>query len=73
LAKVKTPNQLTVGLQRQPAESILTPKRVLTRTNSRNFLRAIVALILWGILICVISAVYEIWRLENNWRLRIPA
>jgi hypothetical protein len=73
LAKVKTPNQLTVVLQRQPAESILTPKRVLTRINSRNFLRAIVALILWGILICVISVVYEIWRLENNWRLGIPA
>ena len=71
--KVKTPNQLTVILPRQPAEPILTPKRILGRVNSRNFLRAVVALILWGILICVISIVYEIWRLENNWRLRIPA
>ena len=68
---VKTTNQLTAVLPRQPVEPILTPKRILGRINSRNLLRAIVALLLWAIVISVISIVYEIWRLENNWRLRI--
>jgi hypothetical protein len=69
--KVKTPNQLTVVLPRQPVEPILTQKRILGRMNSLNLLRAMVALFLWAIVICVTSIVYEIWRLENNWRLRI--
>ena len=68
---VKTPNQLTAVLPPQPVEPILTPKRILGRISSPNLLRAIVALLVWAIVICVISIVYEIWRLENNWRLRI--
>ena len=68
---MKTNHQLTATLHRQPAEPILTVKRVLGHVNWRNFLRAVVALLLWAIIICVFSIVYEIWRLENNWRLRI--
>jgi len=70
---VKTPDQLAIAFESRTAEPIPIPRRIFSRTNSRNFLRAVVALILWAVLICVVSIVYEIWRLETNWRLRIPA
>ena len=68
---MKTHRQLTAIFHRQPGEPFLTLKRILGHVNLTNFPRAIVALILWGSIICVLTVAYEVWRLGNNWRLGI--
>ena len=33
-----------------------------------NLLRALAAILFWSLLIGAISCIYELWRLEHNWR-----
>ena len=51
--------------------SILASKTIFRMANPINLLRTVSALMVWAAIICLISVVYEIWRLEKNWRVGI--
>ena len=66
-------NQLTAVLNPQTGMAWIPAARtILRKANPVKLLQAIVAIVGWSLVICLISFVFEVWRLENDWRVRIP-